>query len=115
MKNILFIALALIPFSLQAGPPPGSYPKQVPFILYCHKDEATMLHAVQSSFHEYISLTAEIGKEGDMTLFLLEDPDDKSMSVVVTSDGETCLIFSGDNTEHFDEPDYIPSEEDENI
>jgi len=74
-----------------------------------------MLYAVQSSFHEYISLTSEIGKEGDMTLFLLEDPDDKSMSVVVTSDGETCLIFSGDNTKHFDEPDHIPSEQDENI
>ena len=74
-----------------------------------------MLYAVQSSFHEYISLTAEIGKAGDMTLYLLEDPDDKSMSVVVTNDGETCLVFSGDNTEKFDEPDYIPSEQDDSI
>lgn len=111
----LVLMLSLFFTTALAGPPPGSYPKQVPFILYCHKDEATMLYAVQSSFHEYISLTAEIGKAGDMMLYLLEDPDDKSMSVVVTNDGETCLVFSGDNTEHLDEPDYIPSEKDVNI
>ena len=115
MTKILLTLLLTFSAVSQAGPHPGSYPKQVPFILYCHKDEATMLYAVQSSFHEYISLTAEISKAGDMMLYLLEDPDDKSMSVVVTNDGETCLVFSGDNTEHFDEPDYIPSEKDVNI
>jgi hypothetical protein len=114
MKLLLLILMMISPLAY-AGPPPDSYPKQVPFILYCHKDEATMLYAVQSSFHEYISLTAEIGKAGDMMLYLLEDPDDKSMSVVVTNGGETCLVFSGGNTEHLDEPDYIPSEKDVSI
>tara|TARA_R100001530_G_scaffold134631_2_gene109885 strand:- start:717 stop:1064 length:348 start_codon:yes stop_codon:yes gene_type:complete len=115
VKRIIIVALMLFPFLASAGPPAGSYPKQVPFILYCHKDESVMLYAVQSSFHEYISATSDIGDEDDMKLFILEDPDDKSMSIIVTNGGETCLVFNGSNTEHFDEPDYIPSEKDENI
>ena len=63
-------------------------------------------------FHEYISTTADI-RDGAMKLFLLEDPDDKSMSIMVTQGGESCLIFSGENIEHFDIPAYIPKEGDE--
>ena len=95
-----------------AGPPPDGYPKQVPFMLFCHPDETMMISAIQKSFHEYISATADI-RDGAMKLFLLEDPDDKSMSIMVTQGGESCLIFSGENIEHFDIPAYIPKEGDE--
>ena len=96
-----------------AGPPDDGrgQVKQVMFYLYCHPDETMMVAAIQKSFHEYISATADV-KDGAMKLFLLEDPDDKSMSIMVTQGGESCLIFSGENIQHFDVPAYIPSEGD---
>ena len=111
-KRLVAVLLcSVVPFAF-GGPPPTGYQKQAPFLLFCDKNEATLLFAVSSSFHEYISATADI-RNGEMKLFLLEDADDKSMSIVVTQGGETCLIFSGENIQHFDEPDYIPKDGDE--
>ena len=108
---VFFGLLGYVMYPSHAGPPPTGYQKQATFLLFCDKDEAALLLAVSSSFHEYISATADI-REGVMKLFLFEDPDDRSMSIVVTQGGETCLVFSGENISHFDEPDYIPSEGD---
>ena len=112
LRRLLAVLLcSVVPFAF-GGPPPDGYPKQVPFMLFCHPDETMMISAIQKSFHEYISATADI-RDGAMKLFLLEDPDDKSMSIMVTQGGESCLIFSGENIEHFDIPAYIPKEGDE--
>jgi len=97
-----------------AGPPDDGRGgvRQTMFSLFCHPSETMMLLALQKSFHEYISATADIG-DGAMKLFLLEDPDDRSMSIMVTQGGESCLIFSGENLQHFDAPPYIPKEGDQ--
>ena len=117
MKHLikLFLTGFLAGFFMTAvaGPPDDGRGgvRQTMFYLYCHPDETMMIAAIQRSFHEYISATADV-KDGAMKLFLLEDPDDKSMSIMVTQGGESCLIFSGENIEHFDVPAYIPSEGD---
>ena len=53
MKYLVTLLMLLTPIA-HAGPPPGGYPKQVPFMLFCHKDEALMLKAIERSFNEYI-------------------------------------------------------------
>ena len=117
MKHLikLFLTGFLAGFFMTAvaGPPDDGRGgvRQTMFYLYCHPDETMMIAAIQRSFHEYISATADV-KDGAMKLFLLEDPDDKSMSIMVTQGGESCLIFSGENIQHFDVPAYIPSEGD---
>ena len=110
MKKLFLFALFFIPFIVSAGPPPGGYPKQVPFMLFCHKDEALMLKAIERSFNEYIFAA---GTTGGGILYFTRDPDDGSFSVVGTLGGETCVIFNGENLEDFDEPPYIEKEGDE--
>ena len=111
MKNIVYLLAGLcLSAAVFAGPPPGGYPKQVPFMLFCHKDEALMLKAIERSFNEYIFAA---GTAGGGILYFTRDPDDGSFSVGGTLGGETCVIFNGENLEDFDEPPYIENEGDE--
>ena len=116
IKNLLTAAALVAAFFMPARaatePPPGSYPKQVPFVMICHQVEAALLDGVAKSFGEYISVTAEM-HDGEMIFYLLEDPRDKSMSVVMTYAGETCLVFNGEKMERHDPPPVLPSASDE--
>jgi hypothetical protein len=114
MKRIIILALMMFPFMASSGPPDGGYPKQVPFMLYCHQDQSKMLYSVQSSFHEYIFGEGDF-MEGDGVLFFLRDPDDGSFSIVGTIGQETCVVFNGQNFKELDKPPFIPSETDEDI
>ena len=111
MKHLITLLMLLTPI-VHAAPPPGGYPKQVPFMLFCHKDEGLMLKAIERSFHEYIFA---VGEAGGGVLYFTRDPDDGSFSVVGTLGGETCVIFNGENLEEFDEPPYRPKEGDQNL
>ncbi len=110
----LLISLFLFAFSCLAiaGPPPNSYQKQVPFLLFCHKDENLIIAAIQKSFSEYIFATGNVAN-GMMTMFFFGDPEDNSFTIAATMDDETCVIFSGDNLEYFDKPPYMMKEGDE--
>ena len=109
MKHLITLLMLLTPI-VHAAPPPGGYPKQVPFLLFCHKDEGLMLKAIERTFHEYIFAAGMAGDGG--VLYFTRDPDDGSFSVVGTLGGETCVIFNGKNLEDFDEPPYIEKEGD---
>lgn len=114
-KFYIYMLSILLPIgAAQAGPPPGGYPKQVPFMLFCHPDQSTMLESVQSSFHEYIFGVGDF-MEGGGVLFFLRDPDDGSFSIVGTIGGETCIVFNGENFTLSDEPPYRPKEGDQNL
>ena len=112
MRKILAIVFMLFLIPAFAGPPPDSYQKQVPFLLFCHKDENLIIKAIQKSFGEYIFATGDVAN-GMMKMFFFKDPDDKSFTIGATMDDETCVIFSGENLEHFDKPPYIMKEGDE--
>ena len=107
---IYILSIMLSIGAAQAGPPPGGYPKQVPVLIFCHKDEALMLKAIERTFHEHIFAA---GTTGGGILYFTRDPDDGSFSVVGTMNNETCVIFNGENLEDFDEPPYIRKEGDE--
>ena len=111
MKRFLFLLMLACPL-VYAAPPPDSYQKQVPFLLFCHKDENLIVEAIQKSFGEYIFATGDV-MDGRMKMFFFKDPDDKSFTIGATMGDETCVIFSGDNLEHFDKPPYIMKEGDE--
>ena len=112
MKNIVYLLAGLcLSAAVFAAPPPGGYPKQVPFMLFCHKDEALMLKAIERTFHEYIFAAGTAGDGG--VLYFTRDPDDGSFSIVGTINNETCVIFNGTNLEDFDEPPYIEKEGDQ--
>ena len=110
MKRIIILALMMFPFIASSGPPPGGYPKQVPFMIFCHKDEALMLKAIENTFHEYIFAAGMTGDGG--VLYFTRDPNDGSFSIVGTYNNETCVIFNGEHLEDFDEPPYIKKEGD---
>jgi len=112
VKRIIILTLMLFPFLASAGPPPDSYQKQVPFLLFCHKNENLIIEAIQKSFGEYIFATGNVAN-GMMTMFFFGDPEDESFTIAATMDDETCVIFSGDNLEYFDKPPYIMKEGDE--
>ena len=112
MKNIVYLLAGLcLSAAVFAAPPPGGYPKQVPFMLFCHKDAALMLKAIERTFHEYIFAAGTAGDGG--VLYFTRDPDDGSFSIVGTINNETCVIFNGENLEDFDEPPYIEKEGDQ--
>ena len=111
MKKIIIALGFLFCSAVVASPPPGGYPKQVPFMLFCHKDEALMFEAIERTFNEYIFAAGMMGNGG--VLYFTRDPDDGSFSVVGTLNDETCVIFNGEHLEDFDEPPYIRKEGDE--
>ena len=110
MRKLLF-ALLLLAARALAGPPPGGQIRMIPFRAYCHPDENLMIAAVMKSFGQHIAMTADVAG-GMMTLYLFENPDDKSMSIMATSRDapprESCLIFSGSGVEHFIRPTMMP-------
>jgi len=112
IKKILISLIAFVAMQSYAGPPPDSYQKQVPFLLFCHKSENLIIEAIQKSFGEYIFATGNVAN-GMMTMFFFGDPEDESFTIAATMDDETCVIFSGDNLEYFDKPPYIMKEGDE--
>ena len=115
MKTItkMFLTGLLAGFFMtaSAGPPPGGEVRMIPFRTYCHPDETLMIAAVMKSFGQHIAMTADVAG-GMMTLYVFENPEDKSMSIMATSRQapplESCLIFSGDNVEHFVRPSMMP-------
>ena len=111
MKKIIIALGFLFCSAVVASPPPGGYPKQVHFMLFCHKDEALMFEAIERTFNEYIFAAGMMGNGG--VLYFTRDPDDGSFSVVGTLNDETCVIFNGEHLEDFDEPPYIRKEGDE--
>ena len=110
MRALLLSLLLLIPIA-NAGPPPGGQMRMIPFRAYCHPDETLMFAAVMKSFGQHIAMTADVAG-GMMTLYVFENPDDKSMSIMATSrtspPKESCLIFSGSGVEHFIRPTMMP-------
>ena len=111
MKKLLTILTLLVTSSVLAGPPPGGQVRMIPFRAYCHPDENLMIAAVMKSFGQHIAMTADVAG-GMMTLYVFENPEDKSMSIMATSRSappiESCLIFSGENVEHFVRPTMMP-------
>ena len=107
----VFLLLGLhLPVS-HAGPPPGGQIRMIPFRMYCHPDETLMIAAVMQSFGQHISMTSDVNG-GVMTLYIFENPEEKSLSIMATSRQspplESCLIFSGENVEHFIRPSLMP-------
>ena len=115
MKKTI-VAIALFMFSamlyeVKAGPPPGGEVRMIPFRTYCHPDENLMIAAVMKSFGQHISMTSEVAG-GMMTLYIFENPQDETMSIMATSRQspplESCLIFSGSDVKHFIRPNVMP-------
>ena len=106
----IVLALMLLPFAAQAGPPDGGQPRQAQFLLYCHPSENDMILAIAKSFGEHIAITADVGDHMKLLIFLNEEK--KTLSIMGTSN-ESCLVFSASNVEHFERPAYLPKEGDE--
>ena len=111
MKKLLLLLLALMVPVAYGGPPAGGEVRMIPFRTYCHSDENLMIAAVMKSFGQHIAMTADVAG-GMMTLYVFENPEDNSMSIMATSREapplESCLIFSGENVEHFVRPTMMP-------
>ena len=70
-----------------------------------------MIAAVMKSFGQHISMTSDVA-DGAMTLYIFENLEEKSMSIMATSriypPLESCLLFSGEKVEHFVRPAVMP-------
>ena len=111
LTGILTGLMAGFFMTASAGPPPGGQVRMIPFRTYCHPNETLMVAAVMQSFGQHISITSDVN-DGMMTLYIFENPEDKSLSIMATSRGapplESCLIFSGENVQHFVRPTMMP-------
>ena len=78
----------------------------VPFVMYCHPSLTAMIDAIMKSFGQHISVTFEPNEQ--LTIYVMENEEENTMSVLGERDASTCLILSGNNVQHFEKPSVMP-------
>lgn len=71
-----------------------------------------MIDAVMRSFGQHISVMFEPNEQ--LTIYVMENKEEQTMSVLGERDANTCLILSGKKVQHFQRPSIMPPRDRDN-
>ena len=118
MKKII-LATALFMFSamlyeVKAGPPEGMVKQMIPFPAMClpatveKHHFAALMGALIDDYGVHISMTFSATQDQSKRVAIIENPDSGLAAVLMITDEQTCIAFSGEDRQVYIRPPDHP-------
>ena len=108
---ILFIALTMAAF---AGPPEGMVKQMIPFPAMClpatveKHHFAALMGALINDYGVHISMTFSASQDQSRRVAIIENPATGLAGVLMITDEQTCIAFSGEDRQGYIRPPNHP-------
>ena len=115
MKNIVYLLIGLaMVTSAFAGPPKGMVKKMIPFPAMClpatveEHHFAALMGALIDDYGVHISMTFSASQDQSRRVAIIENPATGLAGVLMITDEQTCIAFSGQDRQEFIRPPDHP-------
>ena len=114
MKAILITLLFLLTSSTLAGPPKGMVKQMIPFPAMClpatvaENHFAILMGALINDYGVHISMTFSASPDQSRRVAIIENPATGLAGVLMITDEQTCIAFSGQDRQEFIRPPDHP-------
>ena len=115
MKNIVYLLIGLaMVTSAFAGPPKGMVKQMIPFPAMClpateaENHFAVLMGALISDYGVHISMTFSASLDQSRRVAIIENPATGLAGVLMITDEQTCIAFSGEDRKEFIRPPDHP-------
>jgi len=102
----LLIALLILPalsIPVYAGPPVDSYKEIKSYPVLCTPTLSSLMEALTVDYAIHVSATFIENPEA--FIMIVENPDTASAAIIRITENSSCLIFSGEQLQHFVRPE----------
>ena len=118
MKNVLYLLIGLaMTTSVFAGPPKGMVKQMIPFPAMClpatvaDNHFAVLMGALITDYGVHKSMTFSASLDQSRRVAIIENPATGLAGVLMITDEQTCIAFSGEDRQEFVRPPDHPSGE----
>ena len=115
MKTIVYLLIGLAMVSSAfAGPPKGMVKQMIPFPAMCLPETeaenhfAVLMGALISDYGVHISMTFSASLDQSRRVAIIENPATGLAGVLMITDEQTCIAFSGEDRKEFIRPPDHP-------
>ena len=115
MKNIVYLLIGLaMVTSAFAGPPKGMVKQMIPFPAMClpatveKHHFAALMGALIDDYGVHISMTFSASQDQSRRVAIIENPATGLAGVLMITDEQTCIAFSGQDRQDFIRPPDHP-------
>ena len=114
MRTLLTILTFLITSSVLAGPPEGMVRQMIPFPAMClpatveKHHFAALMGALISDYGVHISITFSATLDQSKRVAIIENPATGLAGVLIITDEQTCIAFSGEDRKAYIRPPNHP-------
>ena len=114
MQALLLGLVALIAFPVSAGPPEGMERQMIPFPAMClpatvaKNHFAVLMGALITDYGVHISMTFSASQDQSRRVAIIENPATGLAGVLMITDEQTCIAFSGEDRKEFVRPPGHP-------
>ena len=114
MKKLISSFLLLFPLATFSGPPEGMVKEMIPFPAMClpatvaKNHFAVLMGALIQDYGVHISLTFSASLDQSRRVAIIENPHSGLAGVLMITDEQTCIAFSGEDRKEFIRPPDHP-------
>ena len=114
MYKYLLAALLILSPVVNAGPPEGMVKQMIPFPAMClpatveKHHFAALMGALISDYGVHISMTFRASQDQSRRVAIIENPATGLAGVLMVTDEQTCIAFSGEDRQEFIRPPDHP-------
>ena len=115
MKTIVYLLIGLaMVTSAFAGPPKGMVKQMIPFPAMClpatvaENHFAVLMGALITDYGVHISMTFSASLDNSRRIAIIENPATGLAGVLMITDEQTCIAFSGEDRKEFVRPPDHP-------
>ena len=114
MKTLIIALTLLVASSSLAGPPKGMVRQMIPFPAMClpttvaENHFAVLMGALITDYGIHISMTFSSSPDQSQRVAIIENPHSGLAGVLMITDEQTCIAFSGEDRKAFVRPPDHP-------
>ena len=114
MKKLIFSFLLLFPLVTFSGPPEGMVKEMIPFPAMClpatvaENHFAVLMGALIQDYGVHISMTFSASLDQSRRVAIIENPHSGLAGVLMITDEQSCIAFSGEDRKAFIRPPDHP-------
>ena len=114
LVGLAFTMFAFMLYEVQAGPPKGMERQMIPFPAMClpatvaENHFAVLMGALIQDYGVHISMTFRASQDQSGRVAIIENPSTGLAGVLMITDEQTCIAFSGEDRQKFIRPPDHP-------